>query len=503
MDATPKIIGVVGAGVMGRGIVQLFAQAGHQVRLFDARAGAAAESKTIVTGLLERLVAKGALQADALARQIENMRVCAALPELASCDVVVEAIIEELGAKQSLFHELEEVVAGETILASNTSSLTVSAIAALCKKPERVAGLHFFNPVPLMKIAEIIPGIRTAPAVVDALRRLIEATGHKTVTASDQPGFLINHAGRGLYTEGFRIVEEQVADFAAVDRIMRDCCGFRMGPFELMDLTGLDVSGKVMQSIFEQFQQEPRYRPSSLVPARLAAGLFGRKTGEGFYKYDGAQKIEPNEPEPPAPGKLGPVWVGEGERRAELLQILQQAGAEIVAQADAAAAVVLMPWGEDITTVALRLGLDASAAVGLDPLLHWDKRRVLMTSPVTNAVARDGIHALLAADGTKVTVIADSPGFVSQRVIAIIVNIACEIAQRGIARASEIDPAIRIGLGYPAGPLELGDRIGATKILHILGTIEQITGDPRYRPSLWLRRRAMLGLSLRQEAGYA
>jgi 3-hydroxybutyryl-CoA dehydrogenase len=192
--------------------------------------------------------------------------------------------------------------------------------------------------------------------------------------------------------------------------------------------------------------------------------------------------------------------VGEGERRAELLQILQRGGAEIVAQADAADAVVLMPWGEDITTAALRLGLDASAAVGVDPLLQWDKRRVLMTSPVTNALARDGMHALLAADGTKVTVIADSPGFVSQRVIAMIVNIACEIAQRGIARAAEIDPAIRIGLGYPAGPLELGDKIGAMKIFHILETIERITGDPRYRPSLWLRRRAMLGVPLQRES---
>jgi len=501
VEATPKIIGVVGAGVMGRGIVQLFAQAGHVVRLFDARPGVAAEARTAVGGLLERLVAKGVLQPAALAACMANMQVCDALAELAGCDVVVEAIIEELGAKQALFRDLEEVVDPATILASNTSSLTVSAIAASCRRPERIAGLHFFNPVPLMKIAEIIPGIRTTPAVVETLRHLIEAAGHQTVTASDQPGFLINHAGRGLYSEGFRIVEEQVADFAAVDRIMRDCCGFRMGPFELMDLTGLDVSGKVMQSIFEQFQQEPRYRPSSLVPARLAAGLFGRKTGEGFYKYDGVQKLEPAEPAPPADVTLGAVWVGEGDRRAEFLKLLRQAGAEIVERPESAAAVVLMPWGEDITTAAQRLGLDPALAVGVDPLLHWDKRRVVMSGPATGAAARNLLHGLLGADGAKVTVIADSPGFVSQRVIAMIVNIACEIAQRGIARASEIDPAIRIGLGYPAGPLELGDKIGPARILQILETIEAITGDPRYRPSLWLRRRAMLGLSLRHVAG--
>jgi 3-hydroxybutyryl-CoA dehydrogenase len=255
-----------------------------------------------------------------------------------------------------------------------------------------------------------------------------------------------------------------------------------------------------MQSIFEQFQQEPRYRPSSLVPARLAAGLFGRKTGEGFYKYNGAQKIELAEAAPPAVEHSAAVWVSEGERRAELLDILQQAGAEIVDQPDAAAALLLMPWGEDITTTASNLGLDTKRAVGLDPLLQWHKRRVLMTSPATTSAARDIIHALLGADGTKVSVIGDSPGFVSQRVIAMIVNIACEIAQRGIARAAEIDPAIRIGLGYPKGPLELGDTIGAAKILHILKTIENITGDPRYRPSLWLRRRAIQGLSLQQEA---
>jgi 3-hydroxybutyryl-CoA dehydrogenase len=499
--ANAKIIGVVGAGVMGRGIVQLFAQAGHVVRMFDAREGAAAEAKAIVTGLLERLVAKGLLTQAAFAENVAKMQVCQALDELAGCAVVVEAIIEDLEAKQGLFRALEAVVGAETILASNTSSLTVSGIAANCEKPARVAGLHFFNPVPLMKIAEIIPGIRTAPRVVDELRSLIEATGHRTVTASDQPGFLINHAGRGLYGEGFRIVEEGVADFTAVDRIMRDCCGFRMGPFELMDLTGLDVSGKVMQSIFEQFQHEPRYRPSSLVPPRLAAGLFGRKTGEGFYKYEGSQKIEHAETVAPTGGDLGAVWVGEGERRAELLEILSQAGASIADAPAAAAVLVLMPWGEDVTTAALQLGLAPSKTVGVDPFGRWDRRRVLMTSPVTLAPVREALHAMLAADGAAVTVIADSPGFVSQRVIAMIVNIACEIAQRGIARAAEIDPAIRIGLGYPKGPLELGDSIGGPKILEILETIQATTGDPRYRPSLWLRRRAMLGVSLLWEAG--
>jgi 3-hydroxybutyryl-CoA dehydrogenase len=493
------IIGVVGSGVMGRGIAQLFVQSGHEVKLFDARAGATAEAKTAIIAMLERLAAKGGLKAEDLQTAPARLTICAALQDLAGCALIVEAIIEELGAKQSLFAELEPIVGESAILASNTSSLTVSAIAARCVVPGRVAGLHFFNPVPLMKIAEIIPGIRTAPAVVETLRALITATGHQAVIAADQPGFLINHAGRGLYGEGFRLVEENVTDFAGVDRIMRDGSNFRMGPFELMDLTGLDVSGKVMQSIFEQFQYEPRYRPSSLTPPRLAAGLFGRKTGAGFYKYEDGRKLEPDEQAVPAQAAGITAFIQDDERRDELADILTHAGADITKDSSRADVIFLLPWGEDVTSACLRLNLDPSRCVGVDPAMQWNRRFALMRSPATSPHAADAAHALLAANDTKVTLIADSPGFVTQRVIAMIVNIACEIAQRGIARAAEIDPAIRLGLGYPAGPLELGDHIGPAKILQILETIQNVTGDLRYRPSLWLRRRALLGLSLVHE----
>jgi 3-hydroxybutyryl-CoA dehydrogenase len=497
------MIGVVGSGVMGRGIAQLFVQSGHEVKLFDARAGAAAEAKTGIIAMLERLAAKGGLQAEDLATAPARLIVCGILQDLSGCAVIVEAIIEELGPKQALFAELEPIVGEAAILASNTSSLTVSAIAARCAVPGRVAGLHFFNPVPLMKIAEVIPGIRTDAAVVETLRALITATGHQAVTAADQPGFLINHAGRGLYGEGFRLVEENVTDFAGVDRIMRDGSGFRMGPFELMDLTGLDVSAKVMQSIFEQFQHEPRYRPSSLTPPRLAAGLFGRKTGAGFYKYDDGRKLEPEEPAALAPPAGISAFIQDGERRHELAGILARAGAKIADDAASADILFLLPWGEDITSACLRLQLDPSRSVGVDPLMQWNRRFALMRSPATAPHVAEAAHGLLVADNTKVTVIADSPGFVTQRVIAMIVNIACEIAQRGIARAAEIDPAIRLGLAYPTGPLELGDRIGSRKILEILETLQNITGDPRYRPSLWLRRRAKLGLSLLHEGAPA
>ena len=486
---------MIGAGIMGRGIAQLFAQAGHEVRLFDSKLEAARDAQRFVLGLLDRQVAKGSLDVAARDAAAERLNVAETMSELSGCSVVVEAIVEDLAVKQALFHSLEEVVADETILASNTSSLLVSAIASVCRVPGRVAGLHFFNPVPLMKVAEVIPGLLTEPAVAARLAELVRHAGHRPVVAADQPGFLINHAGRALYTEGLRIVEEGVSDVVGVDRIMRESCGFRMGPFELLDLTGLDVSGKVMQSIFEQFQQDPRYRPSSLVPPRVAAGLFGRKSRRGFYNYPSGERLEPRELPPPQPGS-GALWIGEGECAAGLAGRLGEAGARIVATPEEADALLVLPWGEDVTAAAVRLGLDPVKLLALDPLIPWERRQVLMRSPVTDPAKARMVHGWLGAAGAKVTVISDSVGLVAQRVLAMIVNTGCEIAQRGIASPEDIDAAVRIGLGYPSGPLAWGNAIGPTRVLAILQGLHTATGDPRYRPSLWLRRRALLGLSL-------
>lgn len=485
-----ETIGVVGAGVMGRGVAQLFAQAGHEVRLFDANADAVSAAVKFVIGMIERQVVKGTLSAEVGAATAARVKPSAVLADLAPCDVVVEAIIERLDAKQALFRELEPLVRQDCILASNTSSLLISAIASACARPECVAGLHFFNPVPLMKIAEVIPGVLTDPGVTARLAALVEDAGHRAVAAADQPGFLVNHAGRALYTEGLRLVEEGATDFVGVDRIVREGMGFRMGPFELLDLTGLDVSGAVMQSIYEQFQHDPRYRPSPLVPPRLGAGIFGRKTGRGFYAYPEGEKAEP--PETPAPEASGRIWLGEGVPD-EVRTLLADAAVDRAEDADV---LLLAPWGEDVTGAAVRLGLDPARTVAVDPITDFARRRTLMRSPATRDEAVHVAHALLARGGVKVSVIADSPGFAAQRILAMIVNTGCDIAQRGIASPADIDDAVRIGLGYPLGPLALGDRIGAWRILGILESLQKITGDPRYRPSQWLRRRALLGMPL-------
>ncbi len=487
-----ELIGVIGTGAMGRGIVQLFAQAGHQLRLFDAAPGAVDAAIAFVGTMVDRLAAKGTLTAQAAADVKARVRPVDSLAGLAGCTLVVEAIIERLDAKQALFRELEAQVGDGCILASNTSSLLISAIAAACRLPGRVAGLHFFNPVPLMKVAEVIPGVLTDAAVTDRLKAIVEGAGHRAVIAADQPGFLVNHAGRALYTEGLRLVEEGVADVVGVDRIVREAMGFRMGPFELLDLTGLDVSGSVMLSIYEQFQHDPRYRPSALVPPRIAAGLFGRKTGRGFYAYPDGERQEPVEAAPPSAS--GTIWLDD--RAPAALRALL--GDAVVDRPDAASVLMLTLWGEDVSGAAARLGLDAARCVAVDPITDLARRRTLMRSPVTRADVVEVAHAQLGRDGGKVSVIGDSAGFVAQRILAMIVNTGCEIAQRGIASPADIDDAVRLGLGYPKGPLALGDALDAARVFEILTRLQAITGDPRYRPSQWLRRRALLGVPLVQ-----
>ncbi|MBI5067260.1 MAG: 3-hydroxyacyl-CoA dehydrogenase [Deltaproteobacteria bacterium] len=484
---------------MGRGIAQIAAQAGLPVRLFDARPGAAEEARAAIGAALARLAARGKLPAAEVDAAVARLAVLDDLTGLAGCGVVVEAIVEELEAKRSLFRSLEPIVGEGCTLATNTSSLSVTAMAAGLARPERVAGFHFFNPVPLMKVVEVVSGLLTAPAVAEGLVALAERMGHTPVRAKDTPGFLVNHAGRGLGTEGLRLLAEGVAGVEDIDRVLRDTAGFKLGPFELMDLTALDVSHPVMESVYRQYYEEPRFRPQPLTRQMLAAGLLGRKSGHGFYPYGPEGAIRSPEP-PPAAERPAGVWVSHARPalRQRVVALLARLGARLdegVAP-DGASLCLVTPVGEDVTALVVREGLDAARTVATDALFPLDQRRVLMASPGTHPAMREAARGLLGADGKPVTVIRDSPGLVAQRVVATIVNIACEIAQQRIATPGDIDRAVVLGLGYPRGPLAWGDALGPATVLEILQNLLALTGDPRYRPSPWLRRRAALDLSL-------
>jgi 3-hydroxybutyryl-CoA dehydrogenase len=492
-----QTVGVVGAGAMGRGIAQVAAVAGLDVLLFDARTDAPAAAKAAIGESLARQVERGRMTADAADAAVGRIACAARLEELKAADLVIEAIVEDLAAKQAVFRQLEAIVADSAVLASNTSSLSITAIAAACERPERVAGLHFFNPVPAMQLVEVVPGLATEERVVEALLTLAGRIGKRAVRVGDTPGFLVNHVSRGYGPEALRILSESIATAPDIDAIMR-ACGFRMGPIELLDLTGMDVSLPVMEQIYRDYYEEPSYRPSLIARRHLAAGFLGRKSGRGFYEYAEGKKIVPPGASRPA-GSPGPIWIDPQACNAEALsRRFSDAGAEID-ESDApssAATCVVAPLGRDATTTAVALSLDAGRVVAVDTLLGGASPLAVMRTPLTEPERAAGIARMLGTSDAPLPVINDSPGFVAQRILAMIVNVACGVAQQRIAAPPEIDLGARLGLAYPKGPLEWGDEVGASRIVEILDALYDAYRDPRYRASIWLRRRAQLGVSL-------
>ena len=500
------VIGIVGTGAMGRGIMQVAAQGGLSVVAYDAKAGAAEAARAGIAQALGRLVDKGSLsRADAEAA-ISRITVAKELAEVARAHVVIEAIVEQLDVKQALFATLDGMAAPDAILASNTSSLSITAIAARCRAPERVAGMHFFNPVPMMKLVEVIPGLKTAPWVTEALMVIGRRMAREPVLCADSPGFIVNHVGRAYVPEAARIVAEGIAEPVEVDRIMTGAVGMRMGPFTLLDLVGADVSVAVMESLWSQFYCEPMYATQPILRQRVEAGLYGQKTGAGWYAYADGKRQEP--PPRPAPAaRPRSVWVSRREEAAAAAArgLLAKLGARLEEGGTPSpeALCIVTPTCRDCTTEIVQQGLDRRRAVALDTMFNFDKHRTLMVAPGVDPTMRDAAHGLLGADGAGVSVINDSPGFVAPRIVAHIINIGCQVAQRGIATPADIDKGAKLGLSYPYGPLEWGDRLGPSWVLPMLEQLERFYCEPRYRPSPWLRRRASLSLPLTTPEGRA
>ena len=494
-------VGVIGAGAMGAGIAQVAAQAGHSVLLHDAQEGAAEKGRSGILAGLDGLVRKGRLapeERDAVAGRIA---VAPSLDALTGAGLVVEAIVEKLEVKRQVFAALEAVVAADAILASNTSSLSITAIAAGLKHPERVAGLHFFNPAPVMKLVEIVAGLASGRVVLDTLFATAEAWGKVPVHATSTPGFIVNRVARPFYAEGLRLLEEGAADPATLDAVLREAGGFRMGPFELMDLIGHDVNFAVTSSVFQAYFCDPRYRPSLTQQELVAAGWLGRKSGRGFYDHAAGAA-------PPAPATLAPqpaprAATIEGDLGpAEPLVGLCEAAGIAVTRVSGAGRIRL-----DGARLALTEGRTATARVAagepsdlvlFDLALDYASARRIALAPADQAGegARAAAAGLFQAIDKAVSVIDDVPGLVVLRTVAMLANEAAEAALVGVASPAGIDRAMTFGVNYPRGPLAWADAVGPARILAALEALQAAYGDDRYRASQFLRRRVASGRTL-------
>jgi 3-hydroxybutyryl-CoA dehydrogenase len=507
MSSPPKVIGVIGAGTMGAGIAQLACLSGAQTLLHDPVAEALGRGARSIEHQLARGVERGRIDQATADAAGERLRPAARLDELAGCELVIEAAPEKLELKQALFAQLSEaIVSPECVLATNTSSLLVTAIASGAKHPERVVGMHFFNPPPVMALLEVVAGAQSSPQALALARAAGQAMGKRVIDAIDGPGFLVNRCNRPFGLEGLKLLQERVAPVAEIDRICRMQGGFTMGPFELMDLVGLDVGLDVSRSFYEQSFGEPRWRPSPITVRMVAAGRTGRKSGVGFYDYtDGVKSYRPADPEPPAPGGGDGVIViaGDSVLAVELEQAAFAAGWEVLDAAEAAdrePPFLILDFDADHAPEAPLQGgprviccatgslaaLDQGGnAVGFHVLPPVPEARLveLTRGPDSADSAAIAAGRFFATLGKHTTWVADAPGLVMGRIVCQVINEAAFALGEGVGSAEDIDAGLVYGMNHPRGPLAWADAIGLDHVLGVLEALYAERREERYRPA--------------------
>ncbi len=526
MDLRNAPVLVVGAGIMGAGIAQVAAQAGHAVKLFDTRDGAATEAKAKLTATLDGLVTKGKLAAEAATAALARITPVTALEQATEAALVIEAVVERLEVKRSLFKQLEGILAPGCVLATNTSSISVTAIANGLAHPGRLVGMHFFNPVPLMKLVEVVSGLQTEPGVAEAIFTLSQAWGKVPVHAKSTPGFIVNRIARPYYAETLALLLEQAAAPQVLDACLK-AAGFRMGPCELMDLIGHDTNFAVTQSVFEANFFDKRYVPSLVQREMVDGGLLGRKSGRGFYRH-GEGAVAP----------ALPVAVHDAPATAHEVTVHGEGPIADMLEAATTKALTAQGWGpaRDRESAWTGLRIDSARLVLTDgrtakqmaaamstrdvavfdrPLAVFDRPLPVFDQPLAvsdrsltvpalpgTALAfalapnasdpwRTQAPAWLAALGYAPLPFADAPGLVVARTVAMLINEAADAVLQGVCTAEGADAAMKLGVNYPAGPFEWlagWSPDGVRGVIDVLEALDAHYRGERYRVSPWLRR---------------
>ena len=500
---TGQPVAVIGAGAMGAGIAQVAASAGHPVMIYDKAPGAAQAGVAGIAKGLDRQVERGKLDSTQRNAIMARLSPVSDLKDLAPAALVIEAIVENLAIKQQVLAQVEAICSTDCILASNTSSISITSIAAGLQRPQNLAGLHFFNPAPVMKLVEVICGLDTDSAIADCLLATAGAWGKKAVHAKSTPGFIVNRLARPFYAEGLRLLDEGAADSATLDALMRDAGGFRMGPFELMDLIGHDVNYAVTRSVFDAYYGDDRFTPSLTQQALVEGGRLGRKSGRGFYDYGpDAPRAEPATLSAGAQPVVDSIVVEGSMGPADgLIARLQECGIHVIRRDGPgliriADSVLMLSDG--------RMATERAAIEGLNKLVLFDlaldyrqcRRLALSLADQADADALAPVVALFAAAGIQVSRLDDTPGLAVLRTVAMLANEACDAVLQGVCSARDADTAMQFGVNYPAGPLAWAEQVGLRYIHRTLTHLQQSYGETRYRPSALLRRKAFSGESI-------
>jgi 3-hydroxybutyryl-CoA dehydrogenase len=515
-------IGVAGAGTMGAGIAQLACLSGARTLLHDPDGAALERGVERIRGHLERGVERGRLGAAEAAEAARRLEAAPALEDFSGCDLVIEAAPERLEIKRDLFARLsEQIVSDDCVLATNTSSLLVTAVASAARRPERVVGMHFFNPAPVMRLLEVVAGEQSSEPALARARATGEAMGKHVINAADGPGFLVNRCNRPFGLEALKLLEERIAPIEEIDRICRLAGGFRMGPFELMDLVGVDTGLDVSRSFYEQSFGEPRWRPSPITVRTVAAGRTGRKGGRGYYDYgDGSDPYRPTDPEPlTAGGGDGLIVIGGNSAVALELESAASAAGWEVAFPDEAQdreppfLIVDCSLGDDldaplqggpqaICCAAGSLGMldPGGAAVGFHALPPLEQTSLveLTRGPDTAQSAAAAAEHFFASLGKHTAWVGDAPGLVLGRIVCQVVNEAAFALAQGVGSAADVDAGMVHGLNYPRGILAWADAIGLEHVLSVLDGLYDERREERYRAAPLLRSLAVSGRLGRQ-----